>query len=147
MESATVKYARSLRTIKNEETDSDDLSSQEERLAIKSAKVDKSYLKHPLLVPEAKAVAAAKKADEMLAKRISLNKVDNALMQKLKANPAANARITRWIKGGLKPDDVATLFKKYPTLRRDGPEWTALNLYQAIFLRQTKSLNPTVKLK
>ncbi|KAK1935414.1 hypothetical protein P3T76_010639 [Phytophthora citrophthora] len=137
-----VKNTRSLRKIKTEEEESSKL---EERAAmgdiLKNFKRSTSYLNHPLLRPQAEVLAAAKKADEILESKLLKDKELVKILKKIKTTSGAKTRIQDWVERGVDPVDIATMYKKkYPTLKRDGVEWTAQRLYSALVLKNVQNV-------
>ncbi|KAG2764410.1 hypothetical protein PC129_g12065 [Phytophthora cactorum] len=141
---------RSLRGIKEQaDEENDDMDAEDEAriVSVDKLKASTSYLKHPLLLPEAEIVAAAKKADELLQNRLAKDKAYVGIMKQIKSTSGAKRRIEDWIERGLKPHEVASLYRQvYPSLNKYGVEWTAQRLYAALYRRQAHSLYPTMKL-
>ncbi|KAE9048122.1 hypothetical protein PR001_g3934 [Phytophthora rubi] len=90
--------------------------------------------------------------DELLAKLstaeavklANLNKFDDDILAKIKTTKGAAARISQWSKEEFTPTAIANLLKKYPSISRDGSEWSAWKLYAAQYLRKANFLKPTL---
>ncbi|KAK1935413.1 hypothetical protein P3T76_010638 [Phytophthora citrophthora] len=123
---APVEKTRSLRKIKRGE--------EEEEVG--------SIIKNPLLRYEMEVLAAAKKANDVLESKLQNDKVLQDILKKIKTTSGAKTRIQDWVERGADPVDIATMYKKYyPTLKRDGVEWTAQRLYSVLVLRNVQNVD------
>lgn len=135
IDAAPVKSSRSLRIAKPEEEDEseDDLEEEERMVKLPSFK---------MLTPIDELLAKLSMVE--VVKLANLNKFDDDILAKIKTTKGAAARISRWSKEEFTPTTIANLLKKYPSISRDGPEWSAWKLYAAQYLRKANSLKPTL---
>lgn len=133
IDGAPMTSARLLRSVKRDEGDDNDDLALEDEERVTSLK---------MLTPIDELLAMLQKTEaQMLA---SLNKYDKDILAKVKESPYLGRIITRWKEGELSPIVVARLLKRFPSLSKEGSEWSAWRLYAAQYIRQHNSLKPTV---
>ncbi|KAG2769283.1 hypothetical protein Pcac1_g19607 [Phytophthora cactorum] len=122
-----MKKVRFLRSVKTEVEESDDLKEFKEERGDPMQFIDDLLAK--LAINEAVALK-------------NLNKWDDDLMQKLRANTSWGRKIQSWKESGLDPTDVAGILKEYPSLSRGySTEWNAWKIYAAQYLRLSQGLS------